>query len=588
MDKIIVSLVILFVVVSLYKELFRPVATFVIAIVVLLLFRILSPKDVLAGFANEQIAVIFLLLVLSDVIKKTGALDISMKKIFKPGLSYPSFMTRMFGSVSFTSAWVNNTPLVAIMIPHIYQWARKCKISPSKVLLPLSYAAILGGTVTLVGTSTNLVVNSLTVEAHLPPLKMFDFTLIGIPLVILGGLFLLVAGHKLLPERHDLLSGFSEKSREYITETVVPAGSPLIGKNIEEANLRNLRGLFLVEIIRDGRQIVPVSPREIIRQSDELIFAGEVNTIIDLVKDPSILSLPQFSNLHPQENITIVDVVISTNSVMNGMSVKNTNFRGKYDAAIVAISRNGEKLSGKIGDTLLQAGDLLLLVVGKDFYQRTEGVQDFYIISNVRELNHINSKKVWLILLFTLAVFVLSGIGIISLFFGLLILLSIFAFFKFVKLKEVKENLDLQLLLMLVLSLALGKAIELSGTANVLANMMISVTQSLHSPVIILLGLFLITLILTNVITHAAAAAVIFPIAVAAAVQLGLDTKPFILAVAYAASCGFMTPFSYQTNLMVYGPGGYKFSDYLHIGFWMTLISVVVCVGGLGLVYGLF
>lgn len=588
LDKIIVIATIVFVVISLYKELLRPVATFVVAIVVLLLFKILEPKDVLIGFANEQIAVIFLLLILSDVIKKTGVLDVSLAKIFKPGLSYKNFMFRMIGSVSFVSAWVNNTPLVAILIPYIYNWAKKNNISPSKVLLPLSYAAILGGVLTLVGTSTNLVVNSLTVDAQLPPLKMFDFTVIGIGLALFGGVYLLFIGHKLLPSRQDALSEFSEKSREYVVETQVPNGSILIGKNVEDANLRNLRGLFLVEIVRKGRQIIPVSPREIIEQDDDLIFAGDVDTIIDFAKNPKVLTMPQFSRLPNQEQFSVVEIVISNNSPIIGKNVKDTNFRGKYDAAIVAISRNGERLSGKIGEVELQIGDLLLLIVGSDFQKRTEDTQDFYIISKVKEVNNIDKKKVWFIMLATLVSFVISGTGVISLFMVLLILLTIFSAFKLVKLVDVKNSLDLNLLLMLVLSLGLGKAINHSGTAKIFADWIITATHPLKSPVFVVLGIFIITTVLTNFITNAAAAAVIFPIAVASAVQLGIETKPFILAVAYAASSAFMTPFGYQTNLMVFGPGGYKFKDYLNVGFWMSLIFMIVAVSGLGVLYDLF
>ena len=271
---IIVTLVIAGMVISLYKEVVKPVMVFVVAITILMVAKIITPKEALSGFANEQIAVIFLLLIISDVIKRSAALDYSIFRLFRPNLSYKQFLFRMSGSVATISAFVNNTPLVALMMPYVYDWAKRKNISPSKVLMPLSMAAIIGGTVTLIGTSTNLVVSGLAVDAGLPPLQMFDFTPIGLPIMILIVLYISLFSKRLLPDRTDALTDFKEHTREYLIETRVPASSGFVGKSLDDNKLRQLRGLYVVEIIRGEKTIAPVSPKEVIRADDILIFAG--------------------------------------------------------------------------------------------------------------------------------------------------------------------------------------------------------------------------------------------------------------------------------------------------------------------------
>ncbi len=585
---IIVIAVICFVIISLYKEIVRPVATFIIAIIALSLFNIIKSSDVLAGFANEQLAVIFLLLILSDVIKKTGILNTYIRKIFNPAISYQGFIARLSLLAGSHSVWINNTPLVAIMIPQVIDWAKKKGISPSKVLIPLSYATILGGTATLIGTSTNLVVNGLAVNAGLQPLKMFDFTYVGIPLILLGYLYMALIGHKLLPERKDPLALFQEKSREYLVETIVESNSSLIGQTIDAANLRNLRGLFLVEITRGNQKIVPVSPDEIIQANDHLIFAGATETIIDLIKDPKGLSLPNQTSFKGQGKVEIVEVVVSAQSSLNGTIVKETSFRGNYDAAIVAINRNGERLSGKIGELELASGDLLLLATGNDFKNRSAVSQDFYVISNLEAIQTLSPLKTWIILLGTVATFILAALEILPLFIGLMILITTIVGMKAARFGEIKRSMDIDLFAILALSLAVGKAISNSGADKYFASQIISLIEPLHSTVALLIGIYAITNILAMVVTNKAAVAITFPIALSMTTSLGIDPKPFILAIAFAGCGEFITPFGYQTNLMVYGPGGYKFTDYVKIGFPLTLLYMTVSILVLSYTYNLF
>lgn len=595
---ILVCLVVSFIIVSLYKELMKPVIVFVVAIIFLLTFGVLSPKDALQGFANEQIAVIFLLVVLSEIIKKTGVLDLSLNKIFKPTLSYKQFLTRMTFSVAGVSAFVNNTPLVAILLPYVYNWAKKKGISPSKVLIPLSYATIIGGTATLIGTSTNLVVNALATEASIKnpaivPLGIFDFSYVGVPLIFLGGLYIIFYSHRLLPSRKDPLDDFEEKSGDYIVETVVPVNSEFIGKTVEN-NLRNLRSLFLVEILRKDQHIAPVNPQELIYQDDILIFAGATETIIDLLANPNRLNLPHFTTVPDHDRTAVIEVVISANSSLNGKQVRDSSFRGNYDAAIVAVKRDGEKLSGSIGEIILKSGDLLLIIAGVDFKDRIKLSNDFYVISNIRELRKISPIKTTLIITSTLAAFLISAFGGISLFVSLLLPISLIGLMRVIKFDDLKNGVDIDMFIILALALAIGKSISNSGADDLFAGWIINLLEPFHSPMAALAGIYIITNIFSMIITNKASVAITFPIAMAMVEKLrlttdpGLSYTPFILAIAYAGCAEFITPFGYQTNLMVYGPGGYKFKDYVKIGAPLTILFMVTAIIILGYIYKLY
>lgn len=575
-------------IVVLYYDLIRPVIVFFLCALLFLVTGIIDSKEMMSGFANEQIMVVLLLLLLSDIIQKTSVLDVVFRNVFKPDLSYRSFLAKMSTIVSSISGFVNNTPLVAIMMPYVYDWARKKNISPSKVLIPLSYATILGGTITLVGTSTNLVVNGFATDAGLPSLGMFDFTAVGVPLTIIGVLYLTFFSGRLLPDRKDALSDFKEKSREYIVETQIPSGSPLIGKTVEEGGLRKLQGLFLVEILRGEERISPVSPKQTIYVNDILIFAGATSTIIELLKSNTGIVLPKYSSLPDQEEMQVVEVVIASHSDLIGKIVKETNFRGKYDSAIVAINRNGERITGKLGEVELQAGDLLLLVTGRDFEARASDEQDFFLISKLKEIHNVSTGKVLTLFGGTISVFVLSSLGILSLFEGLLILMCVIAAIRLVRFNEIKKSFDIDLYLILVLSLGLGKAITNSGLDQVLASTIISGAKPIGSPLAVLAMVYLLTNILAMLVTNKAAVAIMFPVALAASKSIGADPTPFILALAFAGSAEFMTPYGYQTNLMVYGPGGYKFRDYIKMGWGLSLIYFIVSVTILGYIYKLY
>lgn len=587
-DVIVVFVVILFILISLYKELLGMAFTFVIAIVVLGVAGILTPFEMMHGFANEQIAVIMLLLLLGDIIRKTRAVEFIFDKIFRHAHTYKSFLGRMVLLIAGFSAFLNNTPLVAVMMPYVHSWSRRHNVSPSKLLIPLSYAAILGGCATLIGTSTNLIVNGLLADQEVIPglttLNMFDFVYVGLPMIVIGFFFLLLFADKLLPANPDVLSDFATNTREYMVETLVEAKSSLIGKSVEEAGLRNLKGLFLVEIIRDEKEIRAVSPDEYIRENDRLLFAGETETVAEMVDSNMGLVLPALDKHAGQRNKEILEIVVSHNSQLINQTAKLADFRSKYDASIIAIHRNGERVSGKIGQVRIKAGDVLLLMAGSDFETHSAETQDFYLISKIKDIHEFEWYKIPVLLGGTFLAIALSAFHVVSLFKALLVLLLILGALKIATLKDIKKGFDYNLFVIIALSLALGKAMINTGVADLVSNVLITVFLPFGN-VGLLFGIYLITSLLAAYITNKAAAAIVFPVSLTMALTQQLNPMPFILIVAFAAAANFMTPHGYQTNLMVYGPGAYTFRDFFKIGFPLTVLYLIVTVTILSLMY---
>ncbi|MBC8389915.1 MAG: SLC13 family permease [Actinobacteria bacterium] len=581
LDILIISIVLAFIIISLYTEIIGPAFTFLIGVIVLGFFGILTPKEILSGMANEQIAVIILLLLLGDIIRKTDIIDGLFDKVFRKTKSYRGFLIKMIVVVSGFSAFLNNTPLVAIMIPYVHNWSKRNNIKPSKLLIPLSYAAILGGCATLIGTSTNLIVNGLVTDQliipGLKPLELFDFTIVGLPMIFLGTIYLTLFGNKLLPDRKDVIADFSTKSREYLVEAQIRPNSKLIGKTIEGAGLRNLKGAFLVEITRGEQRLSAVSPSEIMQEEDILVFAGDTESIAEMINSDTGLALTQIGMFVKKPHTEVLEIVVSHNSTLITKTVRQTGFRGKYDAAILAVHRNGERIPGKIGAVKLKAGDVLLLLAGDDFAKRSYDTHDFYLISKIREFRKLKLYKSLTLFGGVAAAIFLSAIGVISLFMALMILMIIILLLKIASPKDIPKSIDYNLAIIIVLSLAIGTAMIKTGMADIIANFIISVFKP-FGPLGLLFGIFLITNLLASYITNKAAAAIIFPISVTAAINLGLPTTPFILIVAFAAAANFITPIGYQTNLMVYGPGGYSFKDYMKIGLPLTFIYMFTTV----------
>jgi len=589
-DALIVLLVIAFIIVSLYRNIFGPGFTFVAAIVVLGVAQILTPHEILSGFANEQIAVIVMLLIVGDTIKKSSVIDSTFNKVFQKATSYKQFLGRMTIMVAGFSAFLNNIPLVAIMMPYVTVWSKKNGVASSKLLIPLSYAAILGGCATLIGTSTNLVVNSLVVDQTiipgLEPLNIFDFSFVGVPMIVIGVLYLVFFGNKMLPSHKDIIERLSTNTREFMAEVRVNQKEKYHGKNIEEAGLRNLKGLFLVEILRGDETIRPVTPQTKLNADDVLLFAGNTETISDFVTSNEGLQLAQVGMFSKKPRTELVEVVVSYNSTLVTKTVKETGFRGRYDAAIIAIHRNGERMSGKIGDMRLKGGDVLLLITGEDFTNSLADSTDLYPINTIKEFKQQPLYKNLTLIGGTLAAIVLAATGVTSLFVSLITLLIILMLMGIASAKDIAKSIDFNLVLVIALSLALGTAMVKTGLADVVSKNTFELLTP-YGMVAVMTGIFVLTNILGSIVTNKAAVALVFPIALTLAINLGLDPKPFILLVAFAGAASFITPIGYQTNLMVYGPGNYKFKDFLRIGLPLTLLYMVAAVAGLIWQFGL-
>jgi di/tricarboxylate transporter len=584
-DIIIVSIVLVFIIVSLYREIVGPAFTFLIGVIVLGIFGIVTPREILSGLANEQIVVILLLLLLGDIIRKTDVIDSIFDRIFRRTYTYKGFLLKMTLLVGGFSAFLNNTPLVAIMMPYVNSWSKRQEMPPSKLLIPLSYAAILGGCATLIGTSTNLIVNGMVIDEliipGLEPLELFDFTLVGLPMLLVGGLFMLLFANRLLPSRKDVVSEFTGKPREYLVQAQIRSNSNLAGKTIEEAGLRNLPGLYLVEIIRGEQQMLAVSPGEILDAGDILVFAGDTDSIAEMINSDTGLVLTQVGMFSKKVYTEVVEVVISHNSTLISKTVKEAGFRGKYDAAILAVHRNGERIEGKIGTVKLKAGDVLLLLVGDDFAKRSADTLDFYLLNRIREFRKLPWYKILVLFGGAATAILLAAFGVLSLFMGLMILMILIQIFRIASPKDIPKSIDYNLAMIIVLSLALGTAMIKTGMAEIIARFFIRILIPL-GPYGLLAGIFLITNLLASYITNKAAAAIIFPISVTMALEQGLPVTPFILIVAFGAAANFITPIGYQTNLMVYGPGGYNFRDYMKIGLPLTVLYLAGSVLLLG------
>ncbi len=587
-DVIVVFVVLAFILISLYKELLGAAFTFFVAVMVLGFFGVLTPKELLAGFANEQIAVIMMLLLLGDAIRQISVIEIFFSRIFPRQSGYRGFLSRIMLWIGGFSAFLNNTPLVAVMMPYVHNWSKRNNISPSKLLLPLSYAAILGGCVTLIGTSTNLIVNGMvmdqTIFPDMEPLHMFDFFWVGFPMLIIGFLYLFFFGDKLLPKHSILTKEISGSERKYVVEAKVNKNSKLVGKSIEDSGFANSKGLFLAEVVRKKYTFQVFDKSFVLEAGDLLRFAGESEDIANLLSDSSNLSLPSVGMMSKLKRADVVEIVISHNSTLISKMVKDINFRSKYDSVLLAIHRNGERITGKLEEIKLKAGDVILLLAGDDFNTRSQDDMDFYLISKVKEVRKPERYKIWTLFGGTLLAIFLSALNLIPLFMGLLVVLVVINILGVVNAKDLPKNIDYNLAVIIALSLALGTAMIKTGVADMIANFMISILFP-FGKVAVLTGIYLITSILAAYITNKAAVAIIFPISLTAAHSLQLNPLPFALVVSFAAAANFLTPIGYQTNLMVYGPGGYTFKDFFRIGWPLTLIYMVVTIVILNYMY---
>lgn len=553
---------------------------FVAAATILAALGVMSFEQAFGGFANSAMLTVGALFVVAAGLRETGVMEYVGDR-FLGGVETEGKALALMAAVLIPSAMVlNNTPKVAMLVPVLITWCRKKRISPSRLLMPLSFLSILGGTCSLVGTSTNLVVQGLLVKNHLPPMSMFEVGWVGLPCALLGVMYLLTIGRRLLPDRKDLIEQLEESRREYLIEMLVQPGCRLVGKTVAAAGLRNLPGLFLIDIDRDGLSLGPVSPDERIAADDRLVFTGIVGTIVDLDKIQGLVPAADARyevTPDPQRGRQLCEAVVSPSSPLLGQSVREVDFRAMYDAAVVAVHRNGARLPNKIGDIVLHAGDTLLLQVGHDFSRVYRNNPDFYLVSDVedsRPVRYGQAKIAAVIFAVMIGCFVSGKIEIALAAFlaaGAMIATGC------ISPGDARKAVDWPVLIAIAASFGVGKALESSGVAALISRYIVEVTRPL-GPTATLAAIYFGTMVLTEMISNNAAAALAFPFCLESARLLGVSERPFIMAITLAASYAFSSPIGYQTHMMVFGPGGYRFTDFVRVGLPLNLLMWIAAV----------
>lgn len=544
-----------------------------------LTFGVITPSQGLSGFSNTGMLTVGVLFVVVAGLRETGAVDWLASAMLGRPTGLRSAMMRVIAPVWGMSIFLNNTPVVAMMIPAIQDWAKRLRLSPSKLMIPLSYAAILGGTCSLIGTSTNLVVAGLVLsQTDLAPLGMFDITRVGAPAAIMGIAFLMLIGPKLLPDRGNSDAVISGNPREYSLELVVPAGSPMADRTIEQAGLRNLPGCFLVEIERNGDLISAVGPEQVLHGGDRLLFVGVVQAIRDLANTRGlVLATDQVFKLDsPRLQRRLFEAVIAPNSPVAHKTIRQSRFRNRYNGAVIAVARNGERLQGKPGDIKLMGGDLVLVEADPGFAGRVGASKDFLLVRGLEDSTPRRHSQAGIALVILLAMVLLATFKVYSMLVAALLAAGAMVITRCCTVSEARRNVDWSVLIVIGSALGIGQAMHHTGAANVVADGVRTIAGS--NPWLALLVIYAITSLLTELITNNAAVALVFPIAFSTATAMDVSFMPFVIAIMMAGSASFATPLGYQTNLMVYGPGGYTFSDFLRIGIPMNILMGIISV----------
>ena len=562
-------------------ELFPLDVTALSILAVVLVLGYISPEEAISGFANPAVITIALLFVLSHALQKSGILEYMVIRLNK--LTERSRFLGLFVfliSVALASAFVNNTAIVAIFIPLTIRLAQKYNLSPSKLLMPLSYIAIIGGTLTLVGTSTNLLVNSIYINSisSSPPLGMFEFAKFGLVMLVIGMAYLLIAVPFLIPSR-TVTSSLTKSYHMggYLTELKVSAESPLVGRTCKERAVNKNYDITVLDILRDGKLISNNIRDTFIHPEDILFVRGSLENFLRMkeVEKVTMLTdekLTQDELIH--DDNTLVECLITNQTDLVGKSLMEINFRRRFGSFILAIRREGEILRKKIAHVVLQAFDTLLIYGPIEKIKELSESGDFIVLGEI-EATLQKHKYWWVSVAVILGTVILAALGIVPILKGALIGAIFLLVIRVITANEAYQSINWQVIVLIAALIPLGIVIQKSGTAfwiGTVLNDIANTFNPLIRPTIMLSLVYLVTIILTEMTSNAATAIIMTPIAISAAQQMGLDPRTFVFAVCFAASASFITPIGYQTNLMVYGPGGYKFTDYVRVGLPLAIV----------------
>ena len=549
------------------------------ALVVLLSLGVIDAQQALSGFSSSGLFTVAFMYVLVASLRDTGGIDLIIRHVLGRPKGVRHAMARLIWPVTAVSGVLNNTPVVATFIPAVISWSRRFSIAPQYLLMPLSFASILGGTVTLMGTSTNLVVHSLMLE-RFPNLHLglFEIALVGVPMALAGVGYLLWAGPRMLSGHPGSEAAFANL-REFTIEMEVDPQGPLVDRTVEDAGLRHLAGLFLVEIERGGNVVSVVGPGETLKGGDHLVFAGTTDGAVELQQirglRPSRLGESHLEKEFRERRL--VEAVVSDQCQFIGQKIRDGHFRTLYGAAVLAVCRNGRRVVGSLGQIRLQPSDVLLLEARPAFVERHRQSQDFLLISQVNGQARPafdRALRAWGILA---AVVLVATTGLMSMMNAAMLGAAAALLSGCVSVRSARRGMDTQVLLTIAASFGLGAALHTSGAADAVAAGLLELVG--NSPWALLVGTYVVVALLTSLVTNNAAAVIAFPIAMAGADSLGVSPLPYVVVVMFAASASFLTPIGYQTNLMVMGPGGYRLRDYLRLGGPLNLLTAAVVLG---------
>jgi len=585
---------VVFILVALVVNLAPVDLLFVGAAAFLAVLGIITPDEAFAGFANPGVLTVAVLFVVAAGLRETGVLDYLGRRVLGPAGDTRSATRRLAAVIVPASALMNNTPIVAMFIPTVLDWCRRRGISPSKLLIPVSFLTILGGTCTLIGTSTNLVVNGLVIKEGLPGMSLFELGQVGLPYAIIGAAYLYFFGPKLLPDRKEFLEQVTESRREYLMEMSVQPGCRLVGQTVEQAGLRHLTGLFLIEINRGEEILSPVGPEDRIEANDGLVFTGILSNIIELERIPGLVpAVDSTPELTPSEQRgrRLCEAVISASSPLIGKTIRGADFRATFGAAVVAVHRGGARVKQKVGDIELRPGDTLLMQVGPHFLRAHRNNSAFYLISAVDEWRPLRRDRAWpALLLFAILVAVMTFNWMPTVVIATIVAVLMVGV-GCIAPGDARKSIDYQVIITIAAAFAIGTALEKSGAAGALAEQLFAATQAVAGwanrvlpgthdwgPYVSLAAIYLAVAVVTELITNNAAAILMFPLCWKTAQLYHVSPHPFFIVLMLAASASFLTPIGYQTNMMVYGAGGYRFCDFAKVGAPMTAMLWILAV----------
>jgi di/tricarboxylate transporter len=567
--------VVVVLVAALALELAPAAVSVLSATIVLLLAGVIDADQAFAGFSNEAPIIVGALLVFARAADIAGIVGPAIERLFGATVGERGSLARLLFPLTTMSAFLNNTTLVAMTVPAVIDLCRRRNVSPSRFLIPVSFAAVLGGVITAVGTSTNLTVSGLLRDAGMAPLSLFELTPVGLPIALAGCLVIVALAPRVLPHRGAARRpGNGAGLRDFTVSMRVKVGGPLDGRSIEAAGLRHLHGVFLVEIERGAQRLGPVAPTEILAGDDVLTFVGQVDDVVDLHR---VRGLESAEARHIDQlagaGQAFFEVVVGPGLVRT--TLREIGFRGRYGAAVLAIHRAGQRVEGKLGEVALRLGDTLLVLADPGFRERYRDGREFLVVAPLRGTPPARGRRGWLVGLTGLGFVVATGSGLLPILHAALVAALVIVAGGALTIRQARDAIDLDIVVLIAAAFGLGAAVADSGLAAALADLLVGLMAPLGL-LGALAGVIIATMLLTELISNNAAAVLAFPVALAVAAATGSDPRPFVVGVTMAASLSFLTPIGYQTNLMVYALGGHRFLDFTRLGVFVTVTCLAL------------